>query len=88
MEDIIKLHSRHGSNYLKMMKKVEGEKSKTYVLKIDRGYLREGITETLHKFIDPPGGPMIVEGHVLTEAKATVKSIDYAKGIGYLVTFD
>lgn len=38
--------------------------------------------------IDPSGGPMIVEGSLLEEANAVVKSIDFIVGYGYTVTFE
>lgn len=89
MEDIIKLHSRGGvNNYLKKMKKPNGEESKTYVIKTDMPTLRMGYVEENKKFIDPSGGPMIVEGYTLEEAGAIVKSIDFVVGYGYIVTFE
>ena len=89
MEDIIRLHSRGGvNNYLKKMKRLNGKESKTYVIKTDIPTLRMGYVEEKRKFIDPPGGPMIVEGLLLKEAKAVVKSIDFIVGYGYTVTFE
>lgn len=41
-----------------------------------------------NKFIDPSGGPMIVVGYELEEAKTVVKSIDFVKGYGYTITFE
>ena len=87
MEDIIKLHSRGSvNNYLKKMKRSNGEKSKTYVIKTDMPTLRMGYVDENRKFIDPSGGPMIVEGSLLEEANAVVKSIDFIVGYGYTVT--
>lgn len=89
MEDIIKLHSRGGANnYLKKMKRLNGEESKTYVIKTDIPTLRAGYVEDKRKFIDPSGGPMIVEGSLLEEANAVVKSIDFVVGYGYIITFE
>lgn len=92
MEEIIKLHSRSGNNnYLKLLPKPDGTESKTYVLKVTYPYVRVGYLDgsrTIMKFIDPSGGPMIVEGEVLEEAKAKVKSIDFVKGYGYTITFE
>ena len=52
MEDIIKLHSRGGANnYLKKMKRLNGEESKTYVIKTDMHTLRSGYVEDKRKFI-------------------------------------
>lgn len=92
MEKIIKLNSRgSANNYLKKMPKLDGSESKTYVLKTDTPSLRVGEvggTCYIHKFIDPSGGPMIVEGSLLEEANAVVKSIDFIAGYGYTVTFE
>ena len=92
MEEIIKLKSRAGNNnYLKLMSKPGGKESKTYVLKASYPYVRVGYTDNKHttvKFIDPSGGPMIVEGEILEEAGTKVKSIDFVKGYGYTITFE
>lgn len=89
MEDIIKLHSGGGvNNYLKKMKRPNGEESKTYVIKTDIPALRIGYVEEKRKFIDPSGGPMIVVGYELEEAKAVVKSIDFVEGYGWTITFE
>ena len=88
MEDIINLKSRGGiKNYLKKMKKADGSESKTYVLKSEVPYLRAGWVDERHKFIDPSGGPMIVEGSVLPEANAEVEAITFVQGYGHTVTF-
>ena len=92
MEDIIKLRSRYGTvNYLKKMPKPDGTDSKTYVLKTDTPSLRAGEvggTCYIHKFIEPSGGPMIMVGCELEEAKAFVKSIDFVEGDGWTITFE
>lgn len=89
MEKIIKLNSRGGANnYLKMMMKPDGSESKTYLIKTDMPTLRMGYVSEKNKFIDPSGGPMIVEGSLLEEAKAVVKSIDFIAGFGYTITFE
>lgn len=89
MEDRIKLNSRYGeNNYLKKIIRADGEESKTYLLKTASYCLRMGYIDNLHKFIDPSGGPMIVEGHLLEEAEAVVKSIDHVMGKGYIITFE
>ena len=89
MEDIIKLHSRGGANnYLKKMKRLNGEESKSDVIKTDIPTLRAGYVEDKRKFIDPSGGPMIVEGSLLEEANAVVKSIDFVVGYGHIITFE
>lgn len=89
MEDIIKLRSRYRAiNYLKKMPKLDGTDSKTYVLKTDSPTLSVGEVQGGNKFIDPSGGPMIVVGCELEEAKAVVKSIDFVEGYGWTITFE
>lgn len=87
MNDIIKLNSRgEDKNFLKRLRKKDDTESKTYVLKVSTPYLRTGEIDG-HKFIDPSGGPMIIEGSLLEEAGAVVKSIDHTLGYGYTITF-
>lgn len=89
MEDIIKLRSRYEAiNYLKKMSKPDGSESKTYVLKTGIPTLRVGEVQGGNKFIAPSGGPMIVVGYELEEAKAVVKSIDFVEGYGWTITFE
>ena len=89
MKDVIKLESRDSTkNFLKKMSKPDGSESKTYVLKTSSSYLRGGNLKGGNKFIDPSGGPMIVEGHKLEEADAVVKSIEFVKGHGWTITFE
>ena len=89
MEDIIKLRPRYEAiNYLKKMPKPDGTDSKTYVLKTNTPTLRAGEVQGGNKFIDPSGGPMIVVGYELEEAKAVVKSIDFVDGYGWTITFE
>lgn len=88
MKDIIKLNSRcHENNFLKRLNKANKEESKSYLLKVSTPYIRSGYTNNNKKFIDPSGGPMIVEGEVLEEIGSEVKSIDYVFGKGYMITF-
>lgn len=89
MKDLIKLRSRDGAkNYLKKLIKGDGSKSLTYILKTDTPYLRVGEVSNGRKFIDPSGGPMIVVGCKLEEAKAVVKSIDFVECYGWTTTFE
>lgn len=91
MKDIIKLSRYRVENYLKKIPKPDGSESKTYVLKTDIPSLRVGEvggTCYTHKFINPSGGPMIMVGHELKEAKAVVKSIDFIEGYGWTITFE
>lgn len=86
MEEIIKLDSK-GKKFLKKLKRVDGSESKTYVLKLDSAVLRNGYTEEGHKFISPPGGPMIIVGQELQDG-IIVKSIDHVEDYGYTITFE
>ena len=89
MKDLIKLKSRgYEKNYLKKLKRPDDSESNTYVLKTDIPTLRVGEVQGGNKFIDPSGGPMIVVGYELEEAKAVVKSIDFVEGYGYTITFE
>ena len=89
MKDLIKLKSRgYEKNYLKKLKRPDDSESNTYVLKTDIPTLRVGEVQGGNKFIDPSGGPMIVVGYKLEEAKAVVKSIDFVKGYGWTITFE
>ena len=89
MEDLIKLKSRNWTeNYLKRLIKKDSSGSLTYVLKTDVPYLRIGEVDNGRKFIDPSGGPMIIVGNYLEEAKAVVKSIDFVEGYGWTITFE
>ena len=89
MKDLIKLKSRDGTkNYLKKLIKKDSSESLTYVLKTDVPYLRVGEVDNGKKFIDPSGGPIIIVGNYLEEAKAVVKSIDFVEGYGWTITFE
>ena len=89
MEKIIELKSRQDHNYLKQLSKLGSEEeSKTYKLVTESGYIRTGNLNDGAKFIDPSGGPIIVEGNTLAEAQAVVKSIDWVQNVGYIITFE
>lgn len=70
MKDVIKLQSRDGTD--NRLVKV-GERM--YELKTPY-CCRAGFVSENKAFIDPSGGPMIVEGEYLPEADAVVDSID------------
>lgn len=40
------------------------------------------------KFVDPSGGPMIVEGEYLHEIGKNVKRIDFVQGEGTFIEFE
>lgn len=87
MKDLIELKSRYEEhNYLRKLAKPDGSESRTYMLKTSTYTMRSGMDKK-KKFIDPAGGPMIVEGEYLEEAGAVVKSIDHVMGQGYAITF-
>ena len=89
MDNIINLNSKRDiKNHLVKIKKADGSESKTYVLKSEVPYIRVGWVDERHKYIDPSGGPMIVEGLLLEEANAVVKSIDFVVGYGHIITFE
>lgn len=88
MNDIIKLKSRNRTqNYLKVISKLDGSESKTYILKTDSPNLRIGYLSSGYTFIYPSRGPKIKVGKRLEEADAVVKSIDFIKGYGWTITF-
>ena len=87
-QEIINLESRDGTkNLLKKLLRKDGEESDTYHLKTSGTTLRVGTLSTGKRFIDPTGGPMIIEGAKLAEADAIVNSIDFSEDFGYTVTF-
>ena len=89
MEKIINLPNRYGDkNYLKLLPRTDGIESKTYVLKLSNPYMRAGKVDNDKKFIDPSGGPMIIEGEKLVGTEEIVKSIDFTTGYGYTITFE
>lgn len=89
MKDLIELKSRgEEHNYLRKLKKADGSESMTYLLKTSTYMMRSGNMPNGKLFIDPAGGPMIVEGEYLEEAEAVVKSIDHVMGQGYAITFE
>lgn len=81
MKKIIKLQTHDGSNnYL------EQYKGHVYRLVTQHGFLRGGEIDENHKFIDPSGGPMIVENCILEGTDLIVDKIEFKKGIGQLIT--
>lgn len=86
MKNIIFLNSREGGSTLHLMTKADKTDSKTYLLKTSL-LVRTGNLENGKKFLDPSGGPMLIEGSYLKEAEMTIKSIDHVIGYGYTITF-
>lgn len=88
MENIIELKSKgEETNYLKKLKKPDDSESKTYVIKVTNPTIKVGKTIDNKDFIELSGGPMIIVGHELEEAKAIVESINFTIGYGYTISF-
>ena len=68
-------------------KKADGSESKTYILKSEIPYIMVGWTNEKYKFVEPSGGPKIIENSILPEANAKVETITYVKNYGYTITF-
>lgn len=89
MDEIIKLKSRYrAKNCLKRISMPDSPQSKTYVLETDTSTVWVGKTQEGNDYIDPSGGPMIIVGQELEEAKMVVKSIGFVKDCGYIITFE
>lgn len=89
MKNSIQLKSRIDEyNYLNKLTKADGSESYTYLLKTSSLIIRTGYIDTKKRYIDPTGGPLIVEGSYLEEANAIVKSIDFVMEKGYTITFE
>lgn len=85
----IKLQSHDGTN--NYLEEIEGRPNE-YKLVTPYDFLRGGYIPTNNgnkEFIDPSGGPMIVEGDKLDcygKKSYTVVNISHEKGIGYIIT--
>lgn len=81
MKKIIKLWTHDGSNnYL------EQYKGRIYKLVTQYNFIRGGKIDENHAFIDPSGGPMIVENCILEGTNWIVDKIEFKKDIGQLIT--
>lgn len=88
MEKQYKLKSRGGeNNYLKLMSKPDGSESKTYLLKTENPYIGTGYLNNGKFYVDPSGGPMLVEGEEVPDI-GKIKDISLAYGYGYFITFE
>lgn len=83
MKDKIVLRSRYNirSNVL-----VKVQKNR-YRLETQLNY-RTGTVSEGKKFVDPSGGPMIIEGEYLEEVGKTVKRIDFVQGEDTFLEFE
>lgn len=87
MEEFIALKSRDYNNYLKQLKRTNGEESTTYLLKVEHPSLLVTTDEMGRNMsIEPRGGPAMKVGETL-EGVGEVAYIDYVLGYGYAVTF-
>ena len=71
MRKIIKLQTHDGSN--NYLEQIKGHK---YKLVTELDFLRGGWIDRNRKFIDPSGGPMLIEGDKIDGTNFTIKSID------------
>lgn len=78
----IKLHSRYREKN-SLVQQEDG----TYKLITQNSY-QAGTVNGGKKFVDPSGGPMIVEGSMLKEAGKVVKRVDFIQGKGAFITFE
>lgn len=74
MEDIIKLNSHDGTtNYLKKLNTKSYKGRQAYVLRSPYDFIRRGKIDDNSEFVDPSGGPMLVEGDTLNNKYKIVK---------------
>lgn len=90
MDDIIKFRkdSKHKDTYLKKLKNTDKkvEESNTYILKTDIHLIKVGYTSNSDKFLSLSSGLIIMEGNTINDTKIIIKSIDYDKNFGYIIT--
>ena len=81
MNKIIKLQTHDGSNnYLEQIK------GHVYKLVTQTDYLMGGELDNGDIFIDPSGGPMLVENHRIAGTNWIVTKIEFKYNVGYLIT--
>lgn len=83
MKDSIILNSRYNTRSNVLIKVSDNR----YKLETKLCY-RTGLVSEGKKFVDPSGGPMIIEGEVLEEIGKTVKRIDFVQGEGTFIVFE
>ena len=88
MDEIIKLSSRGSHNYLKKLIPKEKGDSKTYKLVTEEPNIKVRYLDSGQISIMPFGGPIIICGEMLIDAKAIVKKIDYILDYGHIITFE
>lgn len=81
--DRVVLNSRYNTKSNILVKVSENR----YKLETKLNY-RCGKVSADKKFVDPSGGPMIIEGEYLYEVGGTVKRIDFVQGEGTFLEFE
>lgn len=81
--DRVVLNSRYNTRSNVLVKVSENR----YKLETQLSY-RCGKVSANKKFVDPSGGPMIIEGEFLDEVGKTVKRIDFVQGEGTFLEFE
>lgn len=81
--DRVVLKSRYNTRSNVLVKVSENR----YKLETQLSY-RCGKVSANKKFVDPSGGPMIIEGEFLDEVGKTVKRIDFVQGEGTFLEFE
>ena len=81
--DRVVLKSRYNTRSNVLVKVSENR----YKLETQLSY-RCGKVSADKKFVDPSGGPMIIEGEFLDEVGKTVKRIDFVQGEGTFLEFE
>ena len=81
--DRVVLNSRYNTRSNVLVKVSENR----YKLETQLSY-RCGKLSADKKFVDPSGGPMIIEGEFLDEVGKTVKRIDFVQGEGTFLEFE
>lgn len=81
--DRVVLKSRYNTRSNVLVKVSENR----YKLETQLSY-RCGKVSANKKFVDPSGGPMIIEGEYLEEVGKTVKRIDFIQGEGAFLEFE
>lgn len=81
--DRVVLKSRYNTRSNVLVKVSENR----YKLETQLSY-RCGKVSADKKFVDPSGGPMIIEGAFLDEVGKTVKRIDFVQGEGTFLEFE
>ena len=88
MEDIIKLNSHDGTNnYLKKINIGPREGRQAYVLNTPYDFLRSGEIGDGRPFVDPSGGPMLVQGDILND-KYIIDRVGHFPYIGTIIILE